>query len=970
MKKFFVGAYRIRPKAYQIRFIAIFAALVVVAAFTTGCRDDFKPQKQLEVSLRADITASMLKVANDEWQPNDRIGFYMKPAGHPLSTALVSNVEKRLQGDLLVSTQPVLYPETGSVDFIAYYPHQTVGSNFTIVTPNLANQTAAVAQEMLYSNNVTNQLPTDAIVALNFNYVLAKATITVQCTDLSANDYATMSASIEGVYTQANMSLADGSFQYLSGKGSVAFNVRERKNNSVVFEALGLPMGVGDIKIVFNYDGKMYQWEANTDIEGGLHYIVNFESFTTDPIVERKQIKASSYIIPRDVNERNIGGSRSGETGTLTWTLSANGTLTISGTGEMPDYDGLTQHPWAIQPWVDYRDDIRTIVIEQGVTTIGARAFRLCTELTSIEIPNSVTSIGMLAFQECRSLTSITIPNSVTTIGLQAFRLCTALTSIVLPNSVTIIENFTFNECFGLTSVVIPDNVITIGTGAFQDCYDLSSVTIGNSVTNIGVQAFLRCTGLSSIVIPNSVETIENFAFFGCNKLTSVTFGNWVATIGNRAFEQTALTSVVFPNSVKNIGVQAFAFCYDLESITFGNSVELIDNYAFGITSITSVTIPQSVTTLGNSPFGSCQNLTTISVESGNTSFSVDDNVLFNIDKTVLVQYPAGKTATSYTIPQSVTSIANTVFFGSNNLTSITIPASVVTIGQWVFDSCVNLTEIINNATVPQAITADVFLNLNPSDITLRVPAASLAAYQADEVWSRLNIVPQTTDYVPDVLEGKLLILQAYGANSTAAGASHPFVELYNTTNAPINLSGISLYYADGIRGFGVTGDTQWRTITLTGTIPALGSYLIMGPYTSATGSLQLANNYGDINDTNFELSNRAFKVAIIRGSFASNVQNPFNMDGSGRKVNGYIDMVGAANDLANATNPDNIFGYETAPARCSASEAVRRSSLVDTNNNSVDFIAARFGNMSEEELEARRPRNSSFGTWNPFTLW
>jgi len=376
-----------------------------------------------------------------------------------------------------------------------------------------------------------------------------------------------------------------------------------------------------------------------------------------------------------DIVEPNDNIVASGETGTLTWTLRGDGSLTFSGTGEMPDYAATTEPLWADQPWVEYRANITTVVIEQGVTTIGARAFRLCTELTSVVIPNSVTSIGMLAFQECSSLTSVTIPNSVTTIGQQAFLLCTALTSIEIPNSVT-----------------------SIGMLAFQECSSLTSVTIPNSVTTIEAQAFRLCTALTSIEIPNSVTTIGNLAFTHCTALASVTIGNSVTSIGNFAFSDIA---------------------------------------------ITSVTIPASVTTLGNSPFGGNTNLTTISIASGNTSFIVEDGVLFNSGKTVLVLYLAAKTATAYTIPQTVTSIAYGAFFKSHILTSVTIPASVTTIGEWAFD-CNNLIEITNHATVPQEIVANTFPNVNISAITLRVPAGSVAAYQGADVWSGFNIVALT----------------------------------------------------------------------------------------------------------------------------------------------------------------------------------------------------------------------------------
>jgi len=228
----------------------------------------------------------------------------------------------------------------------------------------------------------------------------------------------------------------------------------------------------------------------------------------------------------------------------------------------------------------------------------------------------------------------------------------------------------------------------------------------------------------------------------------------------------------------------------------------------------------------------------------------------------------------------------------------------------------------------------------------------------------------------PSQYEGKLLILQAYGSSETAAGATHSFVELYNTTSSEIDLDGISLYYADGIRGLEITEDWEWERISLKGKIPAGGSFLILGPNQGSTSARykieeKHGKDYGDINDNSFILSNRSFKAAIIEGSAVLGMQNPFNTDGEGKKVDGYIDMVGAANDPEHATNPDNIFGYETAPARCSASEAVRRKNLTDTDDNSADFIAARYAKgstgMSNEMLEVRYPRNSKAGKWDPF---
>ena len=223
-------------------------------------------------------------------------------------------------------------------------------------------------------------------------------------------------------------------------------------------------------------------------------------------------------------------------------------------------------------------------------------------------------------------------------------------------------------------------------------------------------------------------------------------------------------------------------------------------------------------------------------------------------------------------------------------------------------------------------------------------------------------------------LQKNLVILQAYGSSSTAAGASHSFVELYNKSGKAINLNGIGLYYADGTTvpsGTNTaTEDGAWTRISLDGkTIPAKGSFLILGPKESTAARYQIPENSGDINNENFKLSNRAFKVALIKSTAGLTVQNPFDTDGSGKSVSGYIDMVGAANDYQGR---DLIFGFETAPVRNSASEAVRRVDIeFDDDNNSEDFTAARYalsdGGMSDEELEARKPRNSSAGKWNPF---
>ena len=211
----------------------------------------------------------------------------------------------------------------------------------------------------------------------------------------------------------------------------------------------------------------------------------------------------------------------------LTWKLD-NGTLTISGTGEMKNYSGnLNQSA----PWHSNIKSIKSVVIEKGVTNIGDYAFSWCNSLTSITIPNSVISIGRDAFDNCSSLTSITIPNSITSIGYGAFEACSGLTSVTIPNSLTSISDSVFSRCDSLTSITIPNSITSIGSCTFSSCSSLTSITIPNSVTSIGFGTFENCSNLTSITIPNSMTSIGYKAFKDCSSLKDVyytgTKGKW-----------------------------------------------------------------------------------------------------------------------------------------------------------------------------------------------------------------------------------------------------------------------------------------------------------------------------------------------------------------------------------------------------------------------------------------------------------
>ena len=224
-----------------------------------------------------------------------------------------------------------------------------------------------------------------------------------------------------------------------------------------------------------------------------------------------------------------IHAEKSWEINGIKCNLSDDGTFTISGTGNMPNYNSSASSPWLIDS-----EKIKKVVIEDGVTSIGNCFFYWCTSLTSITIPNSVMSIGNYAFYKCKSLTSITIPNSVTSIGEFAFSNCTSLTSITVEkgnskydsrdNCNAIIETNTNKLIAGCKNTTISNSVTSIGNYAFYGCSGLTSITIPNSVTSIGESAFKSCSSLTSITIPNSVTSIGERAFSYCSGLTSITF--------------------------------------------------------------------------------------------------------------------------------------------------------------------------------------------------------------------------------------------------------------------------------------------------------------------------------------------------------------------------------------------------------------------------------------------------------------
>ena len=284
-------------------------------------------------------------------------------------------------------------------------------------------------------------------------------------------------------------------------------------------------------------------------------------------------------------------------------------------------------------------------------------------------------------------------------------------TALVEPNTsafnVTITSN-EWNETTGEGIITFDDELTMIGDEAFRGCGSLTSVTIGDSVTTIGDEAFAYCYSLTSVTIGDSVTTIGDRAFAGCESLTSITIGDGVTTIGGYAFYVCeSLTSVTIPDSVTTIGEGVFGGCSNLAEFkgkfaADGGRCLIKDNtfIAYAEASGTTYTIPDSVTTIGNRAFNYCRSLTSV------------------------------------TIGDSVTTIGDYAFSDCESLTSVTIPDSVTTIGNYAFYYCRSLTSVYCEATTPPTLGDSYVFDYNASGRKIYVTAESVKAYKAAENWS------------------------------------------------------------------------------------------------------------------------------------------------------------------------------------------------------------------------------------------
>jgi hypothetical protein len=428
------------------------------------------------------------------------------------------------------------------------------------------------------------------------------------------------------------------------------------------------PSTVGSYPVTFNVAAAS-GWKAASGLSAGTLVITSSPIAVTDVSLNKTTLSIivgasetlTATVAPADATNKNVTWSSSNSNvatvsnGTVTAVAAGTATITVTTQdGNKTTNCSVNVSILTTTGLVSYLASLpdNTVSFPHNITLKVSNTSEFATIRTALlGAPYKYVNLDLTGS------TITTIPDNAFYIGDPLYTGCGTLTGITIPNGVTSIGVSAFSDCSGLTSVTIPNSVTSIGVRAFEDCYSLTSVTIPDSVTNIGDGVFEYCNSLASVTIPDSVTSIGDRAFYGCESLASITIPNSVTSIGDRAF--------------------------------------------YGCGSLVSITIPNSVTSIGDYAFSFCKSLIEINIGSSNNRFSSENGVFYNKNKTTLISYPAGNTANSFSIPNSVTSIMDGAFADCDNLTSVTIPYGVTSIRYITFAWCDNLVSV----TIPNSVT-------------------------------------------------------------------------------------------------------------------------------------------------------------------------------------------------------------------------------------------------------------------------
>ncbi len=366
----------------------------------------------------------------------------------------------------------------------------------------------------------------------------------------------------------------------------------------------------------------------------------------TDPTEETTET-VLELLAEEDILAQGTCGAEA-DGSNVTWVLTTDGTMILSGTGAVAAYDSRKDTPWG-----DYNYQILRVEVQKGITSVSG--FCSCYELREVSLPEGLISIGKLTFMDCQKLQEIRLPKSLKTLGEGTFASCFALTEIEFPEGLETIGDGVLVHCLSLTSVVIPASVTEMGDRPFSGDWALKTVEIKGNVPRLSNYSFHECDALQEVLITGGVETIEERAFYNLNSLERVQIAGGLKTIGKLAFWSCdKLTTVSLPDGVTSIGENAFQNCVSLTTINLPDSITTIGMEAFYGTKLTGpLNIPSSLVSLGNDAFHGCGGIT--------------GTLLF---------------------PGTLEYISTDAFAGCSGIEEIILPRGVLFIGDGAFNNC------------------------------------------------------------------------------------------------------------------------------------------------------------------------------------------------------------------------------------------------------------------------------------------
>ena len=388
----------------------------------------------------------------------------------------------------------------------------------------------------------------------------------------------------------------------------------------------------------------------------------------TDPTEETTETDLALLAEDDILASGNCGAEADGSN--VTWVLTTDGTMILSGTGAVAAYDDRDR------PWYDYRYQILRLEVKKGITSVGG--FRYCFTLQEVSLPEGLISLDEFAFMDCQKLQEIRLPKSLKTLGRGTFAGCHALPEIELPEDLETVGEGALMNCLSLTSVVIPASVTEMGDRPFSGDWALKTVEIKGNVPRLSSSSFHECDALQEVLITGSVGTIGDDAFRDLDSLERVQIASGLKTIGRRAFWLCDnLTTVSLPDGVTSIGEEAFKECSSLTTINLPNSITTIGANAFNGTKLTGpLNIPSSLVSLGDNAFNGCSGIT------GTLVF-----------------------------PAAMENISTNVFAGCSGIEEIVLPRGVLTIGAGAFNNCSGVQRLWLTNSI-QSIGANAFAGM------------------------------------------------------------------------------------------------------------------------------------------------------------------------------------------------------------------------------------------------------------------